>query len=50
MIAAAVTAALPGAQVLVTVSIPGGDEVARRTFNPVSASREVSRCWAPRAA
>jgi cobalt-precorrin-5B (C1)-methyltransferase len=34
MIAAAVREALPEGALLVTVSIPGGEEVARRTFNP----------------
>jgi cobalt-precorrin-5B (C1)-methyltransferase len=34
MIAAAVREALPHGSVRVTVSIPGGEEVARRTFNP----------------
>jgi cobalt-precorrin-5B (C1)-methyltransferase len=34
MIAAAVRAALPHGAVRVTVSMPGGEEVARRTFNP----------------
>ncbi len=34
MIAAAVAEVLPDVRVCVTVSIPGGEEIARRTFNP----------------
>ena len=33
----------------VTISIPGGEEVARRTFNPHIGVEGGCRCWAPAA-
>lgn len=33
----------------VTISIEGGEEVAKRTFNPTSGSRAGFRCWEPAA-